>query len=158
MQRGDRPGAELDRLGPRGQQHPDGFTFTATSRLAYPNAGERLTGCPHRVDVVVFHASSPCNPLRTLNLDDAFAVGDQHRRETRTKAACPFDRPQCCAIASPERHELSISVRIRRHRHMLEDGARRSHRRRSVGVLVRVDTDDDIELFCQHGDRSLTRE
>jgi hypothetical protein len=158
VQRRDRPGAELDRLRSCGQQHPDGFTFAAPSRLAHPNAGERLACCTHRVDVVVLDASPPHRTLRTLNFHDPFASRQQHSGQAGAEGASALNGPQRRAVPSSERDELSIPLRIRRHRQMFQDSARRSHRRGGVRVLVRVDTDDGVEMFCQHGHRSLTRE
>lgn len=51
-----------------------------------------------------------------------------------------------------------IAPRIRRNGDVLEHRTSRSEGRRGVGVLVGVDADHDVEVFCQHGHRSLTRE
>jgi hypothetical protein len=47
--------------------------------------------------------------------------------------------------------ERLVAVEVRRDRHVLKCPAgRRSDDRGSVGVLMRVDPDDEIDLVCKH--------
>jgi hypothetical protein len=56
-------------------------------------------------------------------------------------------------VTSPERHQSTVTSGVSGHRQMLQDGARRTDRRRGVGV----DADDDTKIWMesQHAVRSF---
>ena len=157
MQSRDGPGAEFDRLRAGGQQHPNGFSFSAAARLAEADTGERLPSRSHGVDVVALHPATTCGPLRTVDLNDPVTPSEQRRGQSGTEAAGAFDGPQRRVVALPEGDQLVVASRIGGNRQVFEDSARRADGRRGVGVLVSVDADDDTKIWMesQHAVRSL---
>lgn len=101
MQRRDCPGAELDRLGPGGHQHPDCLAFTSTARLGQADTGQGLAGRAHGVDVVALSAATAGGTLRAVNLDYHLAASQQGRRQASPIAAGALDSPQSGLVASP---------------------------------------------------------
>jgi hypothetical protein len=83
-------------------------------------------------------------------LDDPLVVGQQGGGQAGAEAAGAFDGPHPAVVAFTEGDEPSIPLGIGGHGELVEDGARRTDGRRSVGVLVSIDADDDVEGFCQH--------
>ena len=53
--------------------------------------------------------------------------------------------------------EREDALRIGRNGHLLQDGPGWGQGRRRVGVLVRIDTNDDVDVICQHGIAPLPR-
>src|SRR6266700_8069402 len=67
----------------------------------------------------------------------------------------PYPRP---GIAVCERNELRVTGDVGGHSHCFECCAGdRLDDRSSVGELVGVDTDDDIDLICEHGHAFLSK-
>jgi len=140
-----------------GQQHPDGFPVSAAVWLAEADTGERLPGRPHGVDLVALHPATTRRPLRAVDLNDPLAASVQCRGQSGTEAPGAFDGPQPRVVAPPEGDQLAVASRIGGHRQMFKDSARRTDRRRGVGVVMGVDADHDVKISMegQHAVRSL---
>ena len=149
MQSRDGPGPERDRLPAGGQQHPDGFPVSAAARLAEAHTGERLPSRSHSVDIVALHPATTCRSLRAVDLDDPLTPSEELSGQSGTEAAGAFDGPQPRVVAPPEADQLAVASRIGRNRQVLKDSARRTDRRRGVGVLMSVDADDDVKIWME---------
>ena len=86
-------------------------------------------------------------PLGTADLNDPLAPGEQRRGESGPEAAGAFNGPQRRVLTLAEGHQLAVPGRIGGNRQVFQDRAGRADRRRSMRVLVGVDTDDDTKIL-----------
>jgi len=143
----------LDRGAPRGQQHRQRGPFRALAGRSVVFAGQCVTGGANRVDIVGLRTHAPWRPFRAVQLQDFLALHAKVAGEPGAVAAGPFDRPRPQpAVTIGELDELVVAITICRDRHDLDHRPRRrGDDRGGVGVFVRVDPDDEIDEFCEHG-------
>jgi hypothetical protein len=94
-------------------------------------------------------AGGPLGPVQPHLL----GVAMQEPGQASAVAAGAFHRPDPAAwLPAGQLQQLPVAGRGRRHGQLLnERPGRRDHDRRSVGVLVGVDPDDELDDLCQHG-------
>lgn len=114
---------------------------------------ECFSSRPNRVERVGLRSPRTGHPQRSIEFDHPLAGLDQDASESGAVTPGPFQGPGSQSrVGLAELEQGRVSIGIRRHRVVFESAACRCRdHRRGVGVLVRVDADDDVDELCQHG-------
>jgi hypothetical protein len=116
-------------------------------------ASERFTAGADRVEGVGLGAVASGRTVRAVELDHQLVTAVEVSGEPGAVAAGALDRPGSKSrVSIRHRDELGVAVRVGVDGAFVEHGAGgRVDHRGGVGVLVGVDTDDDVDDLCQHG-------
>ena len=92
-------------------------------------------------------------PAQPSHLEHPLATAAQETRQTRTERACSFDseRTPTHSVRVDELQRLRVAVTVCSNRRLEDDSAAEDvHDRERVQVAVRVDTNDVVQLICEH--------
>ena len=115
-------------------------------------AREHASGRTNRVERVGLAARAALAP-QPSNLEHPFAAAGQEACETGTERACPLDRESTTAgrVLFREQERLPIAVAACHDGRLEHDRAGTNvHDRQRMGVAVRVNTNDVVQLICEH--------
>src|SRR5439155_17355583 len=125
-------------------------------RLAFPAGARRRRAlrrkhAPRSTDSVegVSLAARAALAAESADLEHPFATTGQKARETEAVRACPFDRERAPTprVLLDEPQRLGVCE----HRRCGDDGAADDvHDRERMRVALRIDTDDVVQLICEH--------
>lgn len=135
------------------QQHRQGGLFTFGAGLGQVVTGERFASGADRVQGVGLGAVAPRRAVRTVQLDHDLTQVMEVAGEAGAVAAGPFDRPRPqTRVTVGHGHELVAAVGAGVDGEIVEHRAGgRVDDRGGVGVLVRVDAEDDVHDLCETG-------
>ena len=128
------------------------LAFTAGPRRRRPLLGEHAAGGADSVERVGLAARAAL-PAQPADLEHPLTAAGQEARQTRTEGARPFDseRAPTRSVRVDEPQRLCVAVTGRGHRALEHDRAAEDvHDRERMQVAVRVDTDDVVQLICEH--------
>ncbi len=116
-------------------------------------SSQRFAPGTYGVEQVGLRAVAARRSVRPVELDDQFAAFGEVAGQPGAIAAGALDRPRPKPrVPIGHRHQLGVPVDVGVDRDLVGNGAGdRGDDGSSVGVLVSIDADDDIDEICQHG-------
>jgi hypothetical protein len=146
-------GGGLDRGAAGRQPHRQRRPLARGAGLGEPVAAHGLAGRSGGVQGVGLGAMASGGSLGPVQLHHLLAMTLEEAGQTGAVAAGALDRPDPLArLSTGERKQLPVASRGGRHGHLLDHRAADCQDDRgSMGVLVGVDPDDELDEVCQHG-------
>ncbi|GAA4549630.1 hypothetical protein GCM10023175_38030 [Pseudonocardia xishanensis] len=145
----------------RGEQDLQRCSVCPCARLGEMGAGQRISSRPHRVDRVGLRPRPPGRTGRggAVELNHEFARPAEMLRQPGAITARALHRPRPhLAVSGGRLEQFGVSVGVRARRRLGENRPGvRGDDGGGVGVLMSVDADDDLDEFCEHGQRVLLR-
>ena len=142
----------VDRSFPCGHQCLQRLAFTAGSRRRRPLLGKHAAGGADSVKGVGL-AARVTVPAQPADLEHPLTAAGQEARQTSTEGACSFDseRAPTRGVCLDELQRLRVAVTVCVNCHLQDDrAAEHVHDRERMHISVRVDTDDVVQLICEH--------
>lgn len=138
---------------PGGQQHAHGLAFSALAGLDDVLGGQCLAGRADGVEHVRLASASDRRALGAADLDNTFAGVIEEGGEAGAEAAGAFECPTAAIghVRAGEVEKALVAAAVGGGVGGLQDGADGADGCCGEGVAVRVDADDAIDLFCEHG-------
>jgi hypothetical protein len=138
--------------------------LTACPRVV--SSTRRASQSPRRRGSLRPTPASACRAARTASISSLFTpprragvAAGRPQRPARSKPAAPcqsdtetagaFDGPQTRAMAPAEADQPAVTGRIRGNCQVLQHSARRADRRRSMGVVMGVNADDNVKIWME---------
>jgi hypothetical protein len=128
------------------------LSFTASPRRRRPLLGKHAAGRADRVKGVGLAARATL-PAQPADLEHPLTAAAQEARQTCTEGACPFDseRAPTRGVHLDELQRLCVAVTACGNCRLQDNrAAEHVHDRERVHISVRVDTDDVVQLICEH--------
>jgi hypothetical protein len=120
--------------------------------LGWPLLGKHAAGGADSVKGVGLAARATL-PAQPADLEHPLTAAGQEARQTCTEGACPFnsERAPTRGVHLDELQRLCVAVTACRNCRLQDDrAAEHLHDRQRVQISVRVDTDDVVQLICEH--------
>jgi hypothetical protein len=133
------------------QKNPNCLSNASTSRLRQVATRECLSSSPIGIEDIGLCAVSACRALRAVDLDDPLSLLEKERGEPRSEAAGAFDGPAPApsiarSLLGPGEHSF-VAKGVGGERHVFDFGPGRGDKTECVGLLVRVHSNDEVDLF-----------
>ena len=163
--RGDQEVSQLTEPGPLGVDRPLARSGQRLQRLALtagtwccrPLAGEHTAGGADRVKRVGLAARAPL-PAQSANLEHPLTAPAEEAGQPATERAGAFDRERAPSVRVllGKLERARVAVAARRNIRLKDDCAGDDlDDRQRVRVAVRVNTDDVVQLICEHPTTNL---
>jgi hypothetical protein len=142
----------VDRAFPCGHQRLQRLALTACPWCRSPLVGEHAASGTDRVERVGLAARAAL-PTQPADLEHPLATTGEQARETGAERACPLDSedttPRRVLLAEHECSPIAIAV-SRNIRFEHDRAGTNVDHRACMRVAVRVDTNDVVQLICEH--------
>jgi hypothetical protein len=142
----------VDRSFPRGHECLQRLPLTAGPRRRRPLLGKHAAGGAESVKGVGLAARATL-PAQPADLEHPPTAAGQEARQACTEGACPFDGEGAPTrgVDLDELQRLCVAVTACGNCRFHGDrAAEHMHDRERVQISVRVDTDDVVQLICEH--------
>jgi hypothetical protein len=142
----------VDRAFPCSYQRLQRLALAASPWCGRPLLGQCAARSTDRVERIGLAARAAL-PTQPADLEHPLAMTGQEAREAGTERAGSFDceGSSTARVLVGELQRLRVTVAVRLDRRLRDDRATDDvHDRECVRVAVRVDTDDVVQLICEH--------